>query len=188
MNVAACRRRGKPLRRHGRRRRGLQGGCRSFEKGRRGGHGEYRRLQKGERPNQVGLIHRELQRDRRTAGVAADVRARDAHVFKQRGRVRRMVRDDHRRRSMRASGPAPPVVSRQVATRVRRASRGALSSRRDEWRYRRDWMLDRMEGRPSGGSFSSAHRDSESSSPGETRLKAAFHWLSIPSSWTHLST
>jgi hypothetical protein len=87
---------------------------RSLEQRRRGGHAEDRRLEQSQRVNQLRPVEGELQRHRATARVAGDVRASDIEVLQQRGGVRRMVRDAHRRSGVRASPPPALVVSNEA--------------------------------------------------------------------------
>jgi hypothetical protein len=89
---------------------GLQGRPRIPEEGVRAGHREQRRLQQDEGVHDLGTVERELKDDRPTVGVAGDVRAPDIQVVEQATGVRGVVCDAHRRESVGAPGPTPPVV------------------------------------------------------------------------------
>ena len=81
---------------------------------------EERRLQENESVHDLGTVQRHLQGDGAAAGVAGDVRPRHIEVLEQRRRVNHVIGDAHRRRGVRAPGPAALVVSDEaVAVRER---------------------------------------------------------------------
>ncbi len=62
----------------------------------------------------LGVVEGELEGDGRPAGVAGDVRSRQAEMGEERGGVGGVVLHAHRRRRVRAPDPATLVVRDQL--------------------------------------------------------------------------
>ena len=78
------------------------------------GQREQRQLQQDQRVHGLGMVECQLGSDRRAAGVAGDVGARNSEMVQERCGVGGVVRDAHWRRGVGAADPAPLVVSDQL--------------------------------------------------------------------------